>query len=448
MFQGSHSREWRVAALLFAGVYLFSGLSMISTSFDSRWSVYIAMNLWNRGSTNLDAYPEAIRANDEYALECVDASGHVQTHVPVCNGHWYNSYPIGVPVLAAPLVVAEFEILRALQPVLRRIHVVQPVVNGFLHDDYELAHDRFEEEAASFLLALAAVVMYFIARQFLGVAPSVWLALLFALATSAYSVAGRALWQHTPSMLLLAIIIYMFLAAEDRPALAGWVGLPVALSYTVRPTDSLFVAVFTVYVFLRHRAYFWRYLLAAAPVAIAFVGYNESVYHAILSPYYRTSLDGLLPRYWGKLGVGLAGNLVSPSRGLFVYTPVFLFSIWSMVRGKWRTPLAPWLAGLVLAHWIAVSAYIANWWAGDSYGPRFFTDLTPVFVAFLIPYFHDWRALARPVRVVFVALAIVGLAMHQRGGWSPAVYEWNEHPSSIDKHPERNWDWSDPPFLR
>jgi hypothetical protein len=28
------------------------------------------------------------------------------------------------------------------------------------------------------------------------------------------------------------------------------------------------------------------------------------------------------------------------------------------------------------------------------------------------------------------------------------VIQWNVDPVNIDAHPERNWDWSDPPFLR
>ncbi len=120
------------------------------------------------------------------------------------------------------------------------------------------------------------------------------------------------MWQHTPSMLLLAIIIYMLLRAEERPVLAAWAGLPVALSYTCRPTDSLFVIVFTAYVAVRHRRYLFRYLLAAAPVAAAFLAYNLSVYHWILSPYYQSSLVGFYPRYWPKLAVGLAGQLDQP----------------------------------------------------------------------------------------------------------------------------------------
>lgn len=433
--------------LLFLGIYLFSGLSPVHTSFDSRWSVYIAMSLWNHRDTNLDEYPAAI-GTEEYALECVDSAGHVRTHVPVCDGHWYNSYPIGGPVLEAPLVIAGVEILRAAHPLLKRFHSSNPEIEGFLEADYGAAHGLIEEEAASLLLAAAAVMMYFIARLFLPVANSVWLALLFALATSAYSVAGRALWQHTPSMLLLTIIIYMLLRAEEKPALAAWVGLPVALAYTVRPTDSLFVLIFTIYVAVRHRAYLLRYLLAAAPVAVALIAYNESVYHTILSPYYQTPLDGFLPRNWSKMAVGLSGNLISPSRGLFIYTPVFLFSIWSMIRRKWRTPIAPWLVVLAIMHWLAISSYIANWWAGQCYGPRFFTDLTPIFVLFLIPYFQNWTALSRAARIAFVALALIGFGMHLRGGWSGAVYQWNTTPNDIDQHPDRNWDWSDPPFLR
>jgi hypothetical protein len=224
--------------------------------------------------------------------------------------------------------------------------------------------------------------------------------------------------------------------------------LPVALSYTVRPTDSLFVIVFTVYIAVRFRPYLLRYLLLAAPVAAVFVVYNYSIYHQILSPYYHTELHGFYPRNWPRFAMALAGNLISPARGLFVYTPVFLFSVWSMARGWWKVSLDRWLGALTLAHWIAVSSYVACWWAGMCYGPRFFADLTPVFVLFLIPYFMRWEQLSRVTRTAFVACALVGLAMHLRGGWSIAVYEWNVTPESVDLHPERNWDWKDPPFLR
>jgi hypothetical protein len=443
------TRDWKIAAALLAGVYLFSGLSRVGTSFDSRWTVFLAMSMWQHGDTNLDEYSRQLRESDYYAVECVSADGHSRHGGPeACDGHWYDVYPIGGPVLTMPLVLAAVGVMKMLTPLLGRFHTSQPVIAGFLRGDYDVAHPIIEMEVASSLLALATVVIYFIARRYLPEKRALVLALLYALATPAYSVGGRAIWQHTPSMLLLAIIILMLLKAEERPSLAAWVGLPVALSYTVRPTDSLFVIVFTVYVAVRFRPYLLRYLLLAAPVAAVFVAYNFSIYHQILSPYYHTELHGFYPRNWPRFAMALAGNLISPARGLFVYTPVFLFSVWSMARGWWKVSMQRWLGALTLAHWIAVSSYVACWWAGMCYGPRFFADLTPVFVLFLIPYFMRWEQLSRVTRTAFVACALVGLAMHLRGGWSIAVYEWNVTPESVDLHPERNWDWKDPPFLR
>ncbi len=97
--------------ILFLVVYFFSGLSHIATSFDSRWTVYIAMSMWNHRDTNLDEYGAALHKNALYALECVDAQGHVRTGPPEsCDGHWYDSYPIGGTVLTTPLIVAAVDV--------------------------------------------------------------------------------------------------------------------------------------------------------------------------------------------------------------------------------------------------------------------------------------------------------------------------------------------------
>ena len=55
--------------ILFLAVYFFSGLSHIATSFDSRWTVFIAMSIWDHRDTNLDEYPAAMKTRfDEAAL--------------------------------------------------------------------------------------------------------------------------------------------------------------------------------------------------------------------------------------------------------------------------------------------------------------------------------------------------------------------------------------------
>lgn len=432
--------KWKVPAALFLAVFLISGVSVKGISSDSRWSVHIAMSLLQRGDLNLDEY-RTVFGDDRSIVLCIDAAGNA-THED-CAGHWHSWYPVGGPVLAAPLFGAQWILLKAASPLLSKKHLLDPGLIAYFRGDPYGGHFFFEIEAASFFLALTAVFVFMNARRFLPSARAVFLTLVFAFGTSAFSTGGRALWQHTPSMLLLSIIVYLLLGADTNPALAAWAGLPVALSYTVRPTDILFVLVFTAYVAVRHRQQLLRYVLLAAPVALVFFAYNFSAYHVFLPPYYRSPLAVLA--YPGSFVEALAGNLVSPGRGLLVFTPVFVLSLWSMARGKWNTPLAPWLTMLVVLHWVTVSGYVPYWWAGHAYGPRFFTDLTPVLALFLIPYFAEWeRAVA--AKVVLVGLALVGIAIHMEAGMRWDVFRWNSTP--VDVNRQRIWDWRDLQFLR
>ncbi len=407
------------------------------------------MSLWTHGDTNLDEYKSAIVQSGFYGMECVFADGHVEPlRSDTCDGHWYDGYPIGGPALASPLIVAAVGVMHALHPIFRHFHSTMPMVEGFFQDDYDKGHAVIEMEVASALMAASAVMMYFIAKIYLPDRRALWLAILFAIGTSAYSTAGRGLWQHTPSMLLLTIIIYMLIRAEGRPSLAAWAGLPVALAYTVRPTDALFVVIFTLFVAIRHTKRLIFYFACAAPVAAAFLAYNFATWHQMFSPYYQLRVTGYLPRNWPRWGAALAGDLISPGRGLLLFTPVFLFSIWSMMARKWKAPIAGWLAALAFLQWLVVAALIGSWWGGHCYGPRFFTDVAPIFVLFLIPFFAQWDHLHKATRIAFVVCALASVAIHVRGGWSVAVYRWNAEPQNIDRHPERLWNWRDPQFLR
>ena len=74
--------------------------------------------------------------------------------------------------------------------------------------------------------------------------------------------------------------------------------------------------------------------------------------------------------------------------------------------------------------------------------------MTPICALFLIPWLARWEKLGGVWRTLFLASALIGLGMHLRGGWSTAVYDWSLKPVSVGEHPERVWDWTDPPFLR
>jgi hypothetical protein len=409
--------------------------------FDSRWTIPVALSLLDRGDTNLDEYAALIEQDRYYAVERV-------------NGHYYNLFPVAVPVLAAPFVSGLRKAAPVFAPVLAKAPGGGPVRDAFLAGDFLNSRTLVEVIIASFFVAITSVVIFLIGRMFLPRPYAVLLALIFAFATSAWSTASRALWQHGPSMLMLSVALYLLLLADRKPRLIPFAAIPVALAYLLRPTNSLFAAAITVYVAARYRRYLLPYLLLALPIAAVFVIYNESIYRAPLPPYF--SLRPPIPEFPHDaipILQALAGVLASPSRGLFVYTPIFFFSIAGMIRAlaaRWQAPLTGYLIAVIAGNWLLMGVYFRFWWGGHSYGPRLLSDLTPFLVFFLIPPLMKWRDCGKPLTpaVVFILLLAVSGFIHSRGARSADVYNWNTTPDNVDQHTARLWDWRDPQFLR
>ena len=148
---------------------------------------------------------------------------------------------------------------------------------------------------------------------------------------------------------------------------------------------------------------------------------------------------------------GLAGVLVSPSRGLFVYAPVLVFPV---------VGLAAWLvrrrvgvlacAALAAAVGVATIAQFSVWWGGHSFGPRLLTDVLPALVLGLVPI---WPAVRRRAlgRALFALAFAVSVVVEIVGAFyfpSPRDVEWNMSPEDVDFAHERLWDWRDPQLLR
>jgi hypothetical protein len=87
-----------------------------------------------------------------------------------------------------------------------------------------------------------------------------------------------------------------------------------------------------------------------------------------------------------------------------------------------------------------------DWWAGYTYGPRYFTDLQPLLIVLLVyGLLPLWRVgVIRFLAVVFAAYGIFVQAV----GVYAADDGWNRDPVSVDVRPERVWDWSDTQIRR
>lgn len=392
-------------------------ISPITTSYDSRWSIFVAKSIYSEGNINLNEYESVLDEHGFYGI---------------CEykGNYYNYFPIGTPLLATPFVFIS-DLLG------------WPVPEGKRH---------LEKLIASIFAALSAVFVFLVVSKKLKPGTSLLLVGTYAFATSIWSTSTRALWQHGPSALMLAIALFILSKAEDDDKMAQYASLPLVFGFFIRPTNAIPLVIISIYTFFKYRKYFKKFVFWGFMMSFPFIAQNLITYDTLLPIYY-------LPKRLSKGGSStfleaLVANLISPSRGLFVFSPVLLFSIYGIYK-SFKNPknhfLNFCLSISILIHWIAISKF-SHWWGGLSYGPRFFCDLMPFFALLLVPFMKDYFESAKGKRVIWIVCFLVLLGwsvfVNFRGATTWDVYEWHNSPVSVEIAPERIWDLSDPQFLR
>ena len=331
-------------------------------SYDSYWTVPVALNILHHGRTDVDEFIAAAPRAARGSAECVPSGLPAVSHADraACfGGHVYNYFPLGVSILSLPVLFVLQTLAPVLSPLLPRSlplfrnFAVASFVSGDLLHGYALA----ELWTASFFGALAVWVQYRTSLLFLSPRASTWLAALFAFGTAEWSVGTRSLGQHGISVLLLSTALYLLLRGFKEPRFLPFTAVPLALAFTVRPSNAISVVAVTAFIALHQRRYLPGFAAWSLPVAIPFLAYNILVRHSFLPLYYRTGPPFSSP--WP----GLAMQLFSPSRGLLIFTPVFLFSAIGVrlaFRRRWIFPLTPYLATILAAHALVISL----WWPG------------------------------------------------------------------------------------
>ncbi len=422
-----HTQHLALAGF-FLLIFFVYVISPVTTSTDSHWTLYVSASILSEHNLDLNEYERFIAKDDYRILRW--------------NGHIYSYFPIGTPLLATPAVwiIDRLFPLRYSTDFLTYLQENPP--NSFT--------DNIEKWIASAIVAASAFFLYLLARQEIGKWPSIFLVLIFAFSTSMYSTATRALWQNGPSALCIVLAIYLLKQAGRSPAYLLWTGFVLAFAYLVRPTNSIAILFFSLYILVNHRRALLPYVAGIGIPLGIFIVFSLITYHLILPPYY------LPQRLMGNstFAEALLGDLVSPARGLLVFSPVIIFSIYGIIL-KLKQSRPPWknidayLAGILVAHWLAIASF-RPWYGGWSIGPRFFSDMLPIFAYFLIPLFKSdylasmqftWKAL-------FVATVAFGIFVNAWCSISPAPMLWNKEPEIVSKAPQRLWDWSDIQFLR
>ncbi|HLN02767.1 MAG TPA: hypothetical protein VK335_25990 [Bryobacteraceae bacterium] len=350
------------------------------------------------------------------------------------DGHYYSSFPIALPLLIAPLY-APLAALDIQHMPIGRVVLLARVI---------------EKISASLIAALSVVAFLALARKLVDSKSAWMLTIAYAFGSPTWSISSQALWQHGAGELAFILALLLLMREGEHPAhvllaaLAGWcAGFGVA----IRLSNAFPCILMTAYAGLSQ----WRLRSKAAfacgaflPVAAVLI-YNVRIFGSALGAY---------PAGWllrGNLLDGIAGLLISPSRGLLVFCPVFLFSAigvyrWFRTSQKPHAPIYLICLVVVAAHFLTLARY-RLWWGGFSYGPRLITDVIPCLVILMIPAMRLVEA-SGPWKSAFGATLVFSIFVQAVGAFCYPNGHWDSLPRSVDQYPERLWDWRDNQIVR
>jgi hypothetical protein len=351
-------------------------------------------------------------------------------------GHFRSAYPI-VPALIAAVPATVLQ------------------VTGVVDMDAPLASNFVAKMTASALTAWAVALIFATLTRLVPLRPAVFATAAIGLGTNYWVIASQTLWRHETVAFGTALALWAWLrdpsAIERRHVWFGGIGL--ALAAASRPQALVLVAVLLVW--LGARAGLKRAIAPAAIVAgmlLAVSAINIAWFGGPLGAL--PALEAVHPTVHGVPGpvshepwIGAAGLLISPSRGLFVFSPVLIVAVaaalgWTAVRSAGLG-----LVAVAVALQFGAYAIYSVWWGGHTYGPRYLIDVLAPLAPFLaigadrLLRHRATAALALVLCAASIGIAAVGAFVHPNE-------QWNTRPAGVDLNHDRLWDWHDSQIRR
>lgn len=352
------------------------------------------------------------------------------------DGHRYSLYPVGLPALLTPLY-APFILASG-----ARDWPTERIVDVAL---------RVEKLPASLIAALSVALMFGLLRRLVDGRRALLLTVVFGFGTETWAISSQALWQHGAGALAVIASLDALVAAsgERRRGRLALAGLFAGAAVAIRPTHAAFLlASYAAVLFTLARrdvVGVLVYSIGPALFGALVAAYNLATFGDLRGGY---AVPAAVPHAFDSgLLQGLAGLLVSPSRGLFVYCPVLLFSLvgalawWRSREDRVCPPVYLVALATCLCHVLAFSKWTV-WWGGYTFGPRYMTDIGPCLVLLMVPALRV-VASRRALGGLFGLALAASIAAQAIGAFCYPNGEWDASPAPIDARPERLWDWRD-----
>ncbi len=184
-----------------------------------------------------------------------------------------------------------------------------------------------------------------------------------------------------------------------------YAGIFAGLLVLIRPVDLLIVLPVLIYnLRFRNKKANISFILAAIPFALIFLAYNWLSYGSPIANSYSVIGGG----NFSLNNFNLIKLLFSDVRGWFIWSPLMLVAIVSLVHYARKSLQSILIYILPIVLIIIAYTFWPNWWGGDSVGQRFFLVLIPfcaLGIAHLLKVTHNSEILRnRLIHVVLIFL--------------------------------------------
>lgn len=410
----------RACVLFLLAFALYNANLRLIAMGDSRATRFVPFALLRTGTLDLAPFEPHVTGSSRKAY-----------WVREIDGRLISLYPVVTPLLVTPLYVPAAVYLE--RTGWKRVGLLAEVM---------------EKIAASSVAALSVGLMYLLLRRRAQPRDALLLTLAYAFGTNTWATSSQALWQHGPAQLLLIGTLLAVTGAAATgartPARLALGGLGCGLLAANRPPDALLAAAIALWVVLdlaaepRRARLLAAFFLPAATAGLAVAAWNVSIFGQPLGGYVLLVRQGFFDHSFLE---GVAGLFLSPGKGLFVFSPFLLFLL---ARPFFRgAPEDRRLTLCLLAGSAALVLLLAraDWRGGYCYGPRFLTDLLPIFVWLLVPVV---ARLGQGMRAAFVTAALLSMVPQAIGAF---VYPLGKSDLVLAGDPASNWRPENAQFL-
>ncbi|MDX9753224.1 MAG: hypothetical protein RBU29_04635 [bacterium] len=404
-------------------IYMANGREL--SSGDTVPTVFVTINLLKQGTIYLDDFHDYVPYNNE------------PYYVSMQRGHMVSNYPLFPAFMALP-IFAPFVWIGMINP-----------------GDGDMVWRYLSSMSGACFTAIAVLFMYLTLIHLIDKTGAWLLAMAYGIGTALWPIAGQSLWQHGPSVMWWSIGLYALVKAENHADQVGlWkylvlAGVSTGAAFHCRNVNAIGLIFIGLAIGWRFRWQGIHYLIPAALLSASLLAYNywlfgtwNGGYEELLKLQYY--LDHITTGRWATpLWVGLAGQLISPSRGILIFSPFLLFSFWGMVV-LWRPAtsvwkLLAWTIPIPILMLLLFSKY-SVWWGGNAhYGPRYQIECYPFLVLYIAVVWERIKA-AKPLLILFGVLLAWSVFTQWIGAFCYPS-DWAGSPVSLALDKGRLWDW-------